>query len=124
MDIDHQEYLDALVLTKGASGWRFLFCGITEELRETYDFETASERMKTMLDVFPELFPGHDHSGLRAVGGAALSLRSDVPGPVRAGPVRARRRRSGHRRRAPHAERGSGPVRGGRGHPAGAVRPP
>ncbi|MFW5418127.1 hypothetical protein J0910_16065 [Nocardiopsis sp. CNT-189] len=66
MDIDYQEYLDALVLTKGASGWQFLFCDITEELRETYDFETASERMKTMLDVFPELFPGHDYSGLRA----------------------------------------------------------
>jgi hypothetical protein len=66
MDINYQEYLDALILTKGTSGWQFLFCDITKELRKTYDFDTASRHMKTMLDVFPELFPGHDYSGLRA----------------------------------------------------------
>ncbi|MGH3660611.1 MAG: hypothetical protein ACRDT8_02510 [Micromonosporaceae bacterium] len=66
MDINFQEYLDALILTKGTSGWQFLFCDITMETRETYDFRMASGRMKTMLDVFPELFPSHDYSGLRA----------------------------------------------------------
>lgn len=66
MDINYQEYLDALILTKGTSGWQFLFCDITKDLRETYDLRTASRQLKTMLDVFPELFPGHDYSGLRA----------------------------------------------------------
>lgn len=66
MDINYQQYLDALILTKGTSGWQFLFCDITKDLRGTYDFEVASRQLKTMLDVFPELFPGHDYSGLRA----------------------------------------------------------
>jgi hypothetical protein len=57
MGINYQEYLDALILTKGTSGWQFLFCDITKELRKTYDFDVASPHMKTMLDVFPELFP-------------------------------------------------------------------
>ena len=66
MDINYQEYLDTLILTKGTSGWQFLFCDITKELKETYDFEIASRRMRTMLDVFPELFPGHDYAPLQA----------------------------------------------------------
>ncbi|ADD45703.1 hypothetical protein [Stackebrandtia nassauensis] len=66
MDINYQEYLDALILTKGTSGWQFLFCDITKELRTDYDFTTAARDIKTMLDVFPELFPNHDYSGLRA----------------------------------------------------------
>lgn len=66
MDINYQEYLDALILTRGTSGWQFLFCDITKELREGYDFRAASRDLKTMLDVFPKLFPDHDYSGLRA----------------------------------------------------------
>lgn len=66
MDINYQEYLDALILTKGTSGWQFLFCEITKDMKSGYDFSTAARHMRTMLDVFPELFPGHDYSGLRA----------------------------------------------------------
>ncbi|MGP3991323.1 hypothetical protein [Streptomyces sp. 3N207] len=66
MDINYQEYLDALILTKGTSGWQFLFCDITEKTKKTYDFEMASRHMRTMLDVFPELFPGHDYAPLQA----------------------------------------------------------
>lgn len=65
MDIDYREYLDALVLTKGTAGWQFLYCDLTKDLRESYDVRTANRNLTTMLDVFPELFPGHDYSGLR-----------------------------------------------------------
>jgi len=66
MDVDYQEYLDALILTKGMPGWQFLFCDLSKEVRGDYNWTSASSRLKTMLDVFPDLFPGHDYSDLRA----------------------------------------------------------
>lgn len=66
MDADYQGYLDALILTKGTPGWQFLFCELSKELRRDYYWTSASRQLRTMLDVFPDLFPGHDYSGLRA----------------------------------------------------------
>ncbi|MCZ1017579.1 hypothetical protein [Streptomyces noursei] len=63
MDLDYPAYLDSLILTKGTIGWQYLFCdaGFGDP-----GFTPIAEGLKEMLDVFPQLFPGHDYSGLQA----------------------------------------------------------
>ncbi|MFF4547208.1 hypothetical protein [Streptomyces sp. NPDC001435] len=59
MDIGYPEYLDALLVTKGAYGWQYLF---TEVAFDDIDFQGAAENIHNMLQVFPEIFPDHDYT--------------------------------------------------------------
>ncbi|MEU5536820.1 hypothetical protein [Streptomyces sp. NPDC020362] len=63
MDIGYPEYLETLLVTKGTHGWQYLF---TDVRFGDIDFQGAAENLQNMLRVFPEIFPGHDYSGLRA----------------------------------------------------------
>ncbi|MGV9847830.1 hypothetical protein ACWDWU_03360 [Streptomyces sp. NPDC003442] len=61
LDLTYCQYLETLLLTKGVFGWQYLFADIT--LRGIVFRETV-ERLKRMLEVFPELFPHHDYGAL------------------------------------------------------------
>jgi hypothetical protein len=63
LDIDYSQYLQALAITKGAIGWQYLFCDVSFE---DDDFLEAGDGMTEMLKVFPQLFPDHDYTDLRA----------------------------------------------------------
>ncbi|MGI5373569.1 hypothetical protein ACQEV2_04780 [Streptomyces sp. CA-251387] len=63
LDLTYCQYLEALLLTKGVFGWQYLFADIT--LRGIV-FRDTVERLKRMLEVFPELFPDHDYGDLAA----------------------------------------------------------
>ncbi|MFE1310370.1 hypothetical protein [Streptomyces sp. NPDC058755] len=63
MDIGYPEYLETLLVTKGTYGWQYLF---TDVRFGDIDFQGAAENIQNMLQVFPEIFPDHDYSGLRA----------------------------------------------------------
>ncbi|MET9764540.1 hypothetical protein ABZ016_36675 [Streptomyces sp. NPDC006372] len=62
LDIDYAQYLDALLVTKGTFGWQYLFADV--DLGES-GLGSVADDLRTMLDVFPQLFPGHDYSDLR-----------------------------------------------------------
>ncbi|WP_030609727.1 hypothetical protein [Streptomyces sclerotialus] len=62
LDIDYREYLDVLQVTKGTFGWQYLF---TETSLKSEEFEFTVYRLKTMLQVFPEIFPDHDYAPLK-----------------------------------------------------------
>ncbi|WP_413811715.1 hypothetical protein [Streptomyces sp. OE57] len=63
LDIGYCEYLEMLLLTKGAYGWQYLFADIS---LSRGDFSENANNLKNMLQVFPELFPDRDYSSLRA----------------------------------------------------------
>ncbi|NUP16884.1 MAG: hypothetical protein HOZ81_12410 [Streptomyces sp.] len=62
LDVGYCGYLEALLLTKGAYGWQYLFADISLRRR---DFSDSAHNLKGMLQVFPELFPDRDYSSLR-----------------------------------------------------------
>lgn len=62
MEITYCQYLDALLLTKGAYGWQYLYADMS--LRRG-DFQEAVGYLRGMLELFPSLFPRHDYTGLR-----------------------------------------------------------
>jgi hypothetical protein len=63
MDLTYVEYVRHLAVTKGVLGWQYLFVdGV--RLSEP-DFSAVATRLKTMLEVFPVLFPRHDYTVLR-----------------------------------------------------------
>jgi hypothetical protein len=63
MDLDYCGYLDALLITKGAYGWQFLFTDVSlaDDL-----FHHVVSNMEVMLGLFPELFPEYDYAPLAA----------------------------------------------------------
>lgn len=63
LDIDYCQYLDALCITKGVSGWQYLFAGTSLAER---DFRNFAHDLGQSLDVLPELFPEYDYEPLRA----------------------------------------------------------
>ncbi|MGW5466658.1 hypothetical protein [Streptomyces chartreusis] len=63
LDIDYCQYLQQLVITKGAIGWQYLFCDVSFE---DDDFLEVGDAMAEMLEVFPRIFPAHDYTDLRA----------------------------------------------------------
>lgn len=62
MDVDYCQYLDAILVTKGTSGWQYLF---TEAPLASREFRGPVANLKHMLEVFPEVFPAHDYEHLR-----------------------------------------------------------
>ncbi|MEU7486800.1 hypothetical protein [Streptomyces sp. NPDC042319] len=62
LDIDYCGYLTALALTKGISGWQYLFADVSLADEK---FAIYANKMSHMLDVFPDLFPEHDYQPLR-----------------------------------------------------------
>ncbi|WP_329522112.1 hypothetical protein [Spirillospora sp. NBC_01491] len=62
MDIDYCDYLAALAITKGTSGWHYLFCDVSLGDRE---FGHIGGNLEDMLTVFSELFPEYDYAPLR-----------------------------------------------------------
>lgn len=63
LDIDYCGYLDALAITKGVSGWQYLFADVSLADEK---FAIYENKMSHMLNVFPSLFPDHDYAPLRA----------------------------------------------------------
>ncbi|KAF4409365.1 MULTISPECIES: hypothetical protein [Streptomyces] len=63
MDLDYAEYLDSVLITKGTSGWQYLF--IDGDLTSV-SMESTVRRLKAMLSSFPDLFPDYDYAPLRA----------------------------------------------------------
>jgi hypothetical protein len=63
LHLDYATYLDTLLITKGATGWQYLFADV--DLTEPKHGDTAVN-LTAMLDVFPGLFPGHDYEPLLA----------------------------------------------------------
>lgn len=61
LDVDYHGYLDALLLTKGAFGWQYLFADVT--FAETA-FAAVGESLQQTLEVLPRLFPDHDYTPL------------------------------------------------------------
>ncbi|GAA4624445.1 hypothetical protein GCM10023196_024610 [Actinoallomurus vinaceus] len=62
LHLDYGTYLDTLLITKGATGWQYLFADV--DLTEPKHADTAGN-LTAMLDIFPGLFPGHDYEPLR-----------------------------------------------------------
>ncbi|MCP2322202.1 hypothetical protein HDA40_000709 [Hamadaea flava] len=54
--------MDALLATKGARGWGLLFADIDLTHRS---LQTTVTDLRSMLDVFPSLFPDHDFTPFR-----------------------------------------------------------
>lgn len=63
LDINYCEYLEALILTKGVSGWQYLFANAS---LANDDFIGIASTIKDMLAVFPELFPGYEYEPLQS----------------------------------------------------------
>jgi hypothetical protein len=62
MELDYCGYLDALRMTKGAFGWQMLF--VDASLRDT-GFRAHADNLRSMLEVFPSVFPQYDYTPLR-----------------------------------------------------------
>ncbi|MET9561878.1 hypothetical protein [Streptomyces tauricus] len=62
MGITYAEYLDALLLTKGTYGWQYLYTDVPLGR----GFGGVRRYLQGMLELFPEIFPDHDYSSLRA----------------------------------------------------------
>lgn len=62
LDISYAEYLDTVLLTKGTTGWQYLFADVQLGAAE---FNTSADMLQTMFDRFPHIFPEYDYSELR-----------------------------------------------------------
>ncbi|MFC4908791.1 hypothetical protein [Actinomadura gamaensis] len=62
LDIGYREYLDTLLLTRGAFGWQFLF---TRAPLATEEFDLVRARLERTLDALPGLFPEDDYTHLK-----------------------------------------------------------
>jgi len=63
LDLDYRDYLDNLFITKGATGWQYLFADVPLGDKE---YGYILENLRTMLRVFPEQFPDYDYAPLAA----------------------------------------------------------
>ncbi|MEU6305642.1 hypothetical protein [Streptomyces chartreusis] len=63
MDLTYCEYIRTLTVTKGCFDWQHLF---TEAPLSSTEFSKSAQRLRTMLDVLPPLFPDHDYAPLHA----------------------------------------------------------
>ncbi|MFE2493227.1 hypothetical protein [Streptomyces scopuliridis] len=63
MELDYPDYLETLLVTKGVIGWQYLYC---DPASSGPGFVSCAEGLKEMLEVFPQLFPDHDYTDLRA----------------------------------------------------------
>lgn len=61
LELDYCDYLANLAITKGASGWQYLFADVP---LGDHEFGYVRKKIETMLEVFPEIFPGHDYAPL------------------------------------------------------------
>ncbi|MFJ2202817.1 hypothetical protein ACIQPP_49155 [Streptomyces violaceusniger] len=62
LDLSYSQYLEAPLLAKGVFGWQYLYAKMS--LRDT-SWSNVRNRLKVMVDVFPELFPQYDYTELR-----------------------------------------------------------
>ncbi|GAB3440863.1 hypothetical protein [Actinophytocola sediminis] len=62
LDLGYAEYLDTVLLTKGTTGWQYLFADVQLGAAE---LNTPASMLETMFDTFPTAFPDHDYSALR-----------------------------------------------------------
>ncbi|MFC5187071.1 hypothetical protein [Actinomadura harenae] len=62
LDIGYREYMDALMLTRGAFHWQFLF---TAAPLASEEFDRVRAHLERMLDALPALFPEDDFGPLR-----------------------------------------------------------
>ncbi|GAA3727624.1 hypothetical protein GCM10022225_06220 [Plantactinospora mayteni] len=62
LDLDYAQYIDTLLVTRGTNGWQYLYADV--DLTES-GLAGVGDDLRTMLDVFPELFPDHDYADLR-----------------------------------------------------------
>ncbi|AJT64926.1 hypothetical protein T261_3256 [Streptomyces lydicus] len=63
LDLDYRDYLDNLFITKGVTGWQYLFADVPLGARE---YASTLESLRIMLQVFPEHFPEYDYAPLAA----------------------------------------------------------
>ena len=63
LDLDYRAYLDNLFITKGVTGWQYLFADVRLGERE---FGYVLDNLRTMLRVLPDEFPDHDYAPLAA----------------------------------------------------------
>ncbi|MFE3737067.1 hypothetical protein [Streptomyces sp. NPDC059134] len=62
LDLNYAQYLDVLPVTKGTYGWQYLY---TDSDLSGSGFGSVANSMRTMLGVFPKLFPDHDYTDLQ-----------------------------------------------------------
>ncbi|MFJ9032480.1 hypothetical protein ACIRQP_28920 [Streptomyces sp. NPDC102274] len=63
LNLDYGTYLEALLITKGAWGWQYLFADVDLTERRYHD---AASNLAAMFEALPVLFPDHDYEPLRA----------------------------------------------------------
>jgi hypothetical protein len=63
LDLDYRDYLDNLFITKGATGWQYLFADVPLGARE---YDSTLESLRLMLQILPEHFPNYDYAPLVA----------------------------------------------------------
>ncbi|MPY59620.1 hypothetical protein [Streptomyces spongiae] len=63
LDLDYRDYLDNLVITKGVTGWQYLFADVPLGARE---YDSTLESLRAMLQVLPDHFPDYDYEPLAA----------------------------------------------------------
>lgn len=61
LDLDYRGYVDAALVTKGTSGWQYLFADIHFSSDELH---TTAADLNVMLETFPEVFPSHEYQPL------------------------------------------------------------
>ncbi|MDA2811748.1 hypothetical protein O4J56_13990 [Nocardiopsis sp. RSe5-2] len=63
LDLDYAEYVNTVLVTKGACGWQYLFADVAFDSTE---LRSTGADLQAMLDSFPAWFPRHDYAPLRA----------------------------------------------------------
>lgn len=62
LDLTFQQYMEALLITKGTRGWQYLFADVSFRDRA---LGNIGDSVRNMLEVFPGLFPEHEYTPLR-----------------------------------------------------------
>lgn len=62
LDLDYRSYLDNLIVTKGITGWQYLFADVSLSASE---YDSTLESIRTMLQILPEHFPSYDYEPLK-----------------------------------------------------------
>ncbi|MFE6767750.1 hypothetical protein [Streptomyces griseus] len=63
MEIDYQEYLNNLLLTRGAYYWQYLF---TDTPADYYHSNEITSGLRRAIEFLSDVFPNNDYSDLRA----------------------------------------------------------
>ncbi|MFC7330737.1 hypothetical protein [Marinactinospora rubrisoli] len=61
LEVDYRGYLEALLLTRGFSGWQYLYADVPLGAPE---FRGIRRTIEEALEVLPKAFPGDDHTPL------------------------------------------------------------